>query len=285
MGYIYIFKCQNNKYFVELDNKKYNNINDELLNKVNCKWTEKFNILSILNIYNNCTIDEIELYTERYMKQYGINNVRGGIYNNIILSEATNKYLKNKLFYKTKELKTKKTMTKLKKYKPKIKYNKFELEEKNYMDKQKKEIKQKSNIKIVSRKSIDDFINESISNILKHKNCMIELKQKSNVKLMINEMIKHNVTNITRHKKCMDELKHKSKIKSLIYHLINESIIKILNHDNCINELRNRNIHKNKYDNCINELKQNNYEMEYDIIDKKENKQDNLIEKIYNYFF
>jgi hypothetical protein len=186
--YIYVLKCKNGKYYVGMDKNSYKNINDELINNINSEWIKKYKPVSILQVYNKCNKDDIDKYTEMYMGIYGINNVRGACsYNQILLDEKTNIYLKYKINDNTTKKdtnsnKTKKTKIKL----PKIKKNRLLLnnyinnydyendyEEDLYLKEQREFIKSYSNnytyeniyIENLSHSIVDDIISKGIENI------------------------------------------------------------------------------------------------------------------------
>jgi hypothetical protein len=77
----YIILCENSKYYVG--------------NQETCEWTEKYKPIKILEIINKKDEDE---YTKYYMKNYGIDNVRGGKYNTMELPTREIMKLQNELF-------------------------------------------------------------------------------------------------------------------------------------------------------------------------------------------
>lgn len=72
---IYVFKLENNKYYI-----------DEHIN-----WTNKYKSMlanaSIIKIIYNCTELDKDKITKNYMIKYGINNVRGGSYTYAYLND------------------------------------------------------------------------------------------------------------------------------------------------------------------------------------------------------
>ena len=81
MPYIYILKLESNKYYIgKTDNSSFklrNYSNDYI-------WTRRYKPIKILFLIQN---DDINKYIFLYMEIYGINNVRGGDYCELILSE------------------------------------------------------------------------------------------------------------------------------------------------------------------------------------------------------
>lgn len=85
--FIYILKLSNGKYYVG----KTDNINKRFsqhLNGVGAKWTEKYKPLDILVSFKSTSIWDEDNYTLEYMYKYGIENVRGGRYVQIVLTKS-----------------------------------------------------------------------------------------------------------------------------------------------------------------------------------------------------
>lgn len=82
---IYILKLKESKYYVG----KTTDINQRLENHINnsgCAWTKLYPPIGIISIHENCDDFDEDKYTLKTMSQYGIDNVRGGSYVNIVLS-------------------------------------------------------------------------------------------------------------------------------------------------------------------------------------------------------
>ena len=87
MVYIYILKQEQEKYYIG----KTNNPNLRLkqhFNTEGSKWTEKYKPIKIDQIIDNCDDFDEDKYTLIYMKNYGIENVRGGSFCELILSDS-----------------------------------------------------------------------------------------------------------------------------------------------------------------------------------------------------
>jgi hypothetical protein len=86
MIFIYILELENNKYYVgrttnpDFRLKQHFNTNGS-------QWTKKYKPISVLEIIPNCDNFDEDKYTLKYMSDYGINNVRGGSFSQIILDE------------------------------------------------------------------------------------------------------------------------------------------------------------------------------------------------------
>lgn len=85
---IYILKLTNNKYYVG----KTNNPNFRLkshFNKNGSMWTKKYKPIKVVQILSQCDDYDEDKYTLQYMKKYGIDNVRGGIFCQMNLSSES----------------------------------------------------------------------------------------------------------------------------------------------------------------------------------------------------
>lgn len=82
---IYILKLENNKYYVGKTTNLKKRINDHKTGN-GCSWTTKHRYKELLDTINNHDNFDEDKYTKIYMRKYGINNVRGGSYSNMILS-------------------------------------------------------------------------------------------------------------------------------------------------------------------------------------------------------
>lgn len=88
---VYVLKLENGKYFIGYC-KNLKNIREQLEEK-EIKWIKKNPVLKILKVYNNCDKFDVDKYTKKYMELYGIDNVRGGSYYKLKLSDE----IKNQL--------------------------------------------------------------------------------------------------------------------------------------------------------------------------------------------
>jgi hypothetical protein len=95
MVFIYILKLSNNKYYIgKTTNPKFR-LNDHF-NNYGSVWTSKFKPIKVLEVIKNCDDYDEDKYTLKYMGKYGINNVRGGTFCEIKLTDE-NKNTINKM--------------------------------------------------------------------------------------------------------------------------------------------------------------------------------------------
>lgn len=86
MIYVYVLELENNKYYVGRTTNPYFRI-EKHFNSNGSTWTKKYKPIKILEIISDCDNYDEEKYTMKYMEKYGINNVRGGSFCEIKLSD------------------------------------------------------------------------------------------------------------------------------------------------------------------------------------------------------
>jgi hypothetical protein len=87
MVYIYILELLSNKYYIGKSNKPDIRI-DMHINGNGAAWTQKYIPMRVARIISNCDDFDEDKYTIIMMKKYGIDNVRGGSFCNIILDNT-----------------------------------------------------------------------------------------------------------------------------------------------------------------------------------------------------
>lgn len=84
MKYLYVLKLQHEKYYVGTTLRKEERVLDHFTNNGSA-FTRKYKPLAVeLMIESNNDFDE-DMYTKKYMMQFGINSVRGGSYCQVVL--------------------------------------------------------------------------------------------------------------------------------------------------------------------------------------------------------
>ena len=83
---IYILQLEESKYYVGKTSNPAFRIENHF-NSNGSAWTKKYKPMSVLEIIPNCDDFDEDKYTLKYMEKYGINNVRGGTFCEIKLSD------------------------------------------------------------------------------------------------------------------------------------------------------------------------------------------------------
>ena len=95
---IYVLQLQDNKYYIGRTTKTEFRLNTHFNPcKSGSAWTDKYLPLEVVQIYHNCDNYDEDKYTLQYMEKYGINNVRGGSFCQIKLSEENKEIIKKML--------------------------------------------------------------------------------------------------------------------------------------------------------------------------------------------
>ena len=94
---IYILKLKDGKYYVGKTNYPSFRI-EKHFNSGGSSWTTKYNPVSVEEVIPNCDDYDEDKYTKKYMAKYGIENVRGGSYVQVELSEFHKEALKMEIW-------------------------------------------------------------------------------------------------------------------------------------------------------------------------------------------
>ena len=94
---IYVLKLEGGKYYVGRTNKKVVQRFKEHINGKGSAWTRKYKPIKILDVILNRDKFDEDKITKQYMEKYGIENVRGGTYCKITLSNETIKMITTEL--------------------------------------------------------------------------------------------------------------------------------------------------------------------------------------------
>lgn len=93
---IYVLKCSNDKYYIGRSNRPLQRIADHFSGK-GSKWTSLHKPIEILEQRQKCNYFDEDKVTLEYMNKYGIDNVRGGSYCQITLSDEETKMIEKQL--------------------------------------------------------------------------------------------------------------------------------------------------------------------------------------------
>jgi len=94
---IYCLKLKDNKYYVGKSANVISRINNHYNNN-GCYWTQKYKPIETLFIYNDCDNYDEDKYTKMMMGKYGIENVRGGSYSQIILTPDIKNIIQREIY-------------------------------------------------------------------------------------------------------------------------------------------------------------------------------------------
>ena len=86
MVYIYILQLDQGKYYVGKTNNPAFRLESHFTSNGSI-WTKKYKPISVLEIIPNCDDYDEDKYTIKYMEKFGVNNVRGGSFCQIKLSD------------------------------------------------------------------------------------------------------------------------------------------------------------------------------------------------------
>jgi hypothetical protein len=92
MVYIYVLKLQQNKYYVGKTNNPLLRLENHF-NTQGSEWTKLYKPISIEALIPDCDDYDEDKYTRMYMDKYGIDNVRGGSYTQVVLDKTAKEHL------------------------------------------------------------------------------------------------------------------------------------------------------------------------------------------------
>ena len=85
---LYVIELNDDKYYVGLSEDPLQTINKHITGHGN-EWTKKYGVLYIAEIFEDCDQEGLEEYVLLCMKNFGIDNVRGYPYEDVVLSRET----------------------------------------------------------------------------------------------------------------------------------------------------------------------------------------------------
>jgi cellular nucleic acid-binding protein len=100
MEFVYVLKLADGKYYVGKTRNVHTRYREHCTG-TGAAWTNKYPPISILQVIDNATIFEEDKVTREYMLKYGIDNVRGGIYSRVFLTDDDKKKIKKEIWSAT----------------------------------------------------------------------------------------------------------------------------------------------------------------------------------------
>ena len=92
MVFIYILELVHQKYYIGKTNNPQFRLESHF-NSNGSEWTKKYNPIRVIEIIPDCDDYDEDKYTRKYMDKYGIDNVRGGSFCEVVFDETTIKLL------------------------------------------------------------------------------------------------------------------------------------------------------------------------------------------------
>ena len=85
---IYVLKLKNNKYYVGKTTNPTYRLTDHF-SEGGSAWTKQYKPITVHELRPDCSDSDEQIVTQEYMKKYGIENVRGGPWCQVSLSDET----------------------------------------------------------------------------------------------------------------------------------------------------------------------------------------------------
>ena len=97
MVFIYVLQCEEDKYYVgKTDTNKFRI--DTHFDSNGSEFTKKYKPIDIYQIIPECDKYDEDKYVKKYMDKYGIDNVRGGSYSRLKLTDDEKKHIQKELW-------------------------------------------------------------------------------------------------------------------------------------------------------------------------------------------
>ncbi len=94
---IYILHCQSNKYYV---GKTHSDISQRISSHFSgngSQWTRLYPPIKVHQIIDDCDDEDEDKYTKKMMRIHGIDNVRGGVYSRIRLTDSERQFIQREI--------------------------------------------------------------------------------------------------------------------------------------------------------------------------------------------
>ena len=93
---IYILELEKGKYYVGRSEHTKNRLNDHFLGRGSV-FTRKYKPKKLLQTFSNCDAFDEEKYVFKLMEVYGIENVRGGVFSSVTISDNDRSYIEKRI--------------------------------------------------------------------------------------------------------------------------------------------------------------------------------------------
>lgn len=93
---VYVLKCEGDKYYVG-KSMSVNYRLDQHFNEGGSSWTKKYKPVKVLALIYGCDKFDEDKYTLKYMEKFGIDNVRGGSWSKVVLTDNDKKQITQQL--------------------------------------------------------------------------------------------------------------------------------------------------------------------------------------------
>lgn len=93
---VYVLKLEKNKYYVGKSKCVIDRVIEHKEGK-GAAWTKRFKVIDIINVYTNTDPFDEDKYVKMTMLKYGIDNVRGGSYSQIFMTDDQYDFLEKEL--------------------------------------------------------------------------------------------------------------------------------------------------------------------------------------------
>lgn len=97
MPTIYVLLCEKQRYYIGKTDRPLHDRMDEHFNRNGSEWTKKYRPIKVVEQILNADDFDEDKYTKKYMKNYGIDKVRGGSYTQLVLPDYSVMALKKEL--------------------------------------------------------------------------------------------------------------------------------------------------------------------------------------------
>lgn len=97
MFHIYVLQLQSNKYYIGKTKNLKSRLDDHFVNCIGSEWTNKYRPLQIVEVFGECDAFDEDKITKKYMSKYGIENVRGGAYCQLVLDKHTVEFIQKEI--------------------------------------------------------------------------------------------------------------------------------------------------------------------------------------------